>query len=246
MSTKESRELYLLERFLPQLFGAKSYSLLQPAPPLPDVLIQVDGRKIGIEMTALILNEQAREREANQDAILIEAQRIFEKKHQLPLQVTVDFFEAVNWRNLDRKSVAALVAEAVGTCVLEVKEMPQYQIHFDVTIDSFIHSHIRGISVFYLDTLTQPCWSPITTFWVPDAPFEKIQEIINRKNKNVSGYLAGCDEVWLLMLETGSPSSSFHRFEKLQELAFASAFTRTLIGRVSKGELLTLPTKSLT
>ncbi|MCC3153156.1 hypothetical protein Q3A66_09855 [Hymenobacter sp. BT770] len=243
MSTKESRELYLLERFLPQLFEGNSYSLSQPAPPLPDALIQVNGRKIGIEMTALILNEQAREREANQDAILTEAQRLFEEQFRLPLQVTVDFVEAVNWRNIDRKSVAALVADAVGTCVLEVKEMPQYLAQFDVRIDTFIHSHIQHISVFYLDTLTQPCWSPITTFWVPEAPVEKIQEIINRKNKNVSGYLSGCDEVWLLLLETGSPSSYFDHYEKLQEATFESDFSRTLIGRISKGELVTLQTK---
>ena len=122
MPTKESRELYLLKRFIPELFEGKAFSLSQPAPPLSDVLIEVNGKKIGIEMTALILNEQAREREANQDAILIEAQRLFEEQYQLPLQVTVDFEDAVNWRNLDRKSVAELVANAVGKCLLKVKE----------------------------------------------------------------------------------------------------------------------------
>jgi hypothetical protein len=87
-----------------------------------------------------------------------------------------------------------------------------------------------------------PCWSPDTTFWVPGVPIEKIQKIINRKNQNVTGYLKGCDEVWLLILETGSPSSYFDHFDKLKETIFVSGFARTLIGRISKGELLTLET----
>ncbi|SFQ04818.1 hypothetical protein [Hymenobacter arizonensis] len=242
MPTKESRELYLLERFLPELFS-DTYILSQPAPPLPDAIVQVSGKKIGIEMTALILDEQSREREAKQDAILNEAQKLFEKQLHLPLHVTVDFSESGNWKNLERKQVAGLLADVVKRCVLAVKDLPESQTEFTIRTEAFVHPCIHSVSIFFLSRLTVPCWTPITTFWVPDAPLEKIQEIINRKSKNVNGYLTGCDEVWLLMLETGSPSSYYDHFEKLQEVAFDSGFARTLIGRISKGELVTLQTK---
>ena len=244
MPTKASRELYILERFLPELFE-EVYTLSQPAPPLPDAIIHVNGKKIGIEMTALILDEQAREREAKQDALLNEAQKLFEEQLQLPLHVTVDFSESGNWRNLERKQVAILLADVIKRCVLGVKDLPGSQTEFTIRTEAFIHPCIHSVSIFFLNRLTVPCWTPITTFWVPSAPVEKIQEIINRKSKNVIGYLAGCDEVWLLLLETGSPSSYFDHYEKLQEVTFESDFSRTLIGRISKGDLLLLQTKRL-
>lgn len=244
MPTKASRELYLLERFLPELFQ-EVYILSQPAPPLPDAIIHVNGKKIGIEMTALILDEQAREREAKQDAILNEAQKLFEEQLQLPLHVTVNFLELGNWKNLERRHVAILLADVVKRCVLGVKDLPESQAQFTIRTEAFIHPCIHSVNIFFLHRLTVPCWTPITSFWVPSAPVEKIQEIINRKSKNVNGYLTGCDEVWLLLLETGSPSSYFDHFEKLQEVIFESDFSRTLIGRISKAELLALQTKSV-
>ena len=244
MPTKESRELYLLERFLPELFE-QTYTLSQPAPPSPDAVVHLNGKRIGIEMTALILDEHAREREAKQDAILNEAQKLFDAKLQLPLHVTVDFSASANWRNLERKNVAKLLANFVQRFVLGVKDLPDSQVQFTIRTEAFIHPCIHSVSIFFLNRLTVPCWTPITTFWVPNAPVEKIQEIINRKSKNVNGYLTGCDEVWLLLLETGSPSSYFDHLEKLQEATFESDFSRTLLGRISKGELLTLQTKSV-
>jgi hypothetical protein len=79
---------------------------------------------------------------------------------------------------------------------------------------------------------------------VPDAPMETIQGIINRKDKNLQGYLSGCDEVWLLLLETGSPSSYYDGFEQLNERTFTSGFARTLIGRIPNGEVIELRTQS--
>ena len=123
--------------------------------------------------------------------------------------------------------------------------MPQNQQHFDVPIEKFIHSHIQSVGVFYLSKLKESCWSPRGSIWVPSVPVEKIQAIIDNKNKNVSGYLTGCDEVWLLMLETGSLSSYFDHFEKLQEIKFMSGFTRTLIGRIAGGNLVELQTNPM-
>ena len=77
---------------------------------------------------------------------------------------------------------------------------------------------------------------------MPDAPADLIQSIINRKSKNIKGYLSGCDEVWVLLLETGSPSSYYDGFENLKEIIFASGFTRTLIGRIPNGEVVELLT----
>jgi hypothetical protein len=242
MPTKESRELYLAERFLPELFNGQSFVLSQPAPPLPDIVVETKDKKIGIEMTALILDEECKQRESDQDAVLKEAQKLFEEKSQLPLHVTVSFEEAANWKQLNRRQIASFISSNVTDIVMQMRSLPQYKTQFDLRLDDIAHSHIQSIRIFYLDRLTMPCWSPDTTFWVSGVPIEKIQEIINRKNQNVTGYLKGCDEVWLLILETGSPSSYFDHFDKLKETSFVSGFARILIGRISKGELLTLET----
>ena len=245
MSTKASRELYLLERFLPAMFGNEPYVLSQLPPPLPDFIIEISGRKIGIEETDIIPDKKMIERESIQANILREAQRLFENQLQLPLHVRVTFAEADNWKNLERKKVSALLAGAIVCCVEEAKAMLQNQQCFDIPIEKFIHSHIQSVGVFYLSQLTDSCWSPRCSIWVPSVPVEKIQTIIDDKSKNVSGYLTGCDEVWLLMLETGSPSSYFDHFDKLQEVKFASSFARTLIGRIAGGNLVELQTNPM-
>ena len=242
MPDKLSRELYLLERFLPELVENHPYTVSQPAPPLPDAVVDVNGRKIGIETTALILDGTISRREGEQDKILNEAQKQFEKQCQMPLHVSVSFAESGNWQKINRLQVASFVTDVVIRSISEVKELAQYKSHFSIRKGRLNHSYIRSIGISFSNKLTIPCWSPITSFMVPDAPIEAIQNIINRKSKNIQGYLSGCDEVWLLMLETGSPSSYYDGYEKLEEHKFVSSFTRTVIGRVPNGEVVALET----
>jgi hypothetical protein len=243
MPTKESRELYLAERFFPELLKDQPFTLSQPAPPLPDIVVETQDKKIGIEITALIFDEEGKRRESDQGAILREAQKLFEEKYQLPLHVTVSFEEVANWKQHNRRQIAHFIASNVMRFVAQVRSLPQYETQFDFHLDDVAHSHIQGIDIFYLNRLTIPCYESSTSFVVPSVSIEKIQEVINRKSQNVTGYLKGCDEVWLLIIETGSPSSYFEHFDKLKEDNFASGFSRTLIGRISKGELLVLETK---
>lgn len=243
MPTKQSRELYLLERFLPALMMEQSYTLSQPEPPLPDALIKVEGKTIGIEITALILDEKSRQREAIQGAIISRAQGIFETQHHIPLHVSISFNESANWNKLERNQIALFLTETVALCLPEISHMAQSNSQFVIRRNRLLHSYIRSVDILYSSKLTIPCWSPITSFMVPNAPADAIQQIIKRKSNNVGGYMMGCDEVWLLLLETGSPSSYYDEFEKLQEITFTSAFAKTFIGRIPTGELLVLPTK---
>lgn len=242
MSDKQSRELFQLQRFLPDLFGNEPYTLSQPNPPLPDAIIQLATRRIGIEITTLVVDERLIQMESSQETILSEAQKIFEQQHQLPLHVAVSFENRASWKKRDCEQVSIFLANAVSQLVVKAKDLPEYQTQFDVVLEDIEHSHISGINVLYLKQLTIPCWSPLGGFWVPNAPVEELQKIIRRKTQNVEGYLSGCDEVWLLILETGAQSSYFSNFEKLLLNTFESGFAKTMIGRVSKGELLMLKT----
>lgn len=242
MSDKQSHELFQLQRFLPDLFEGEQYILSQPNPPLPDVIVQLANKRIGIEMTTLIVNEHLVQRSSSQEAILSEAQKIFEQQHQLPLHVAVSFIDGASWRKRDCQRVSIFLADAVSQLILKIKDVPQYQTQFNIAVDDFEHTHISGVSVFYSKQLTVPCWTPLGSFWVPNAPVEQVQRIIERKNNNINGYMSGCDEVWLLLIETGSPYSYFDRFDKLQAYVFNSDFAKTMIGRISKGELIKLNT----
>jgi hypothetical protein len=242
MPDKQSRELFHLQRFLPDLFGDEPYTLSQPNPPLPDAIIQLATRRIGIEITTLVVDERLMQMESSQEAILSEAQKIFEQQHQLPLHVAVSFEDRASWKKRDCEQVSVFLSNIVTQLVGKAKNSPQYQTQFDIVLENIEHAHINRISVLYLKQLTIPCWSPLGGFWVPNAPVEEVQKIISKKNQNIDGYLSGCDEVWLLILETGAQSSYFSNFEKLLPHTFGSGFAKTMIGRVSKGELLMLRT----
>ncbi|RZK35160.1 MAG: hypothetical protein EOO61_12370 [Hymenobacter sp.] len=240
MPDKQSRELFQLQRFLPSLFGDVPYTLSQPSPPLPDTIIRLANRRIGIEITTLVVDERLMQMESSQETILSEAQRIFEQQHQLPLHVAVSFEDRASWKKRDCKQVSVFLANTVTQLIVNAKHLPQYQTQFEVVLEDIEHTHITRISVLYLKQLTIPCWSPQGGFWVPNAPVEEVQKIIRKKTQNVDGYLSGCDDVWLLILETGAQSSYFSNFEKLLPHTFESGFAKTMIGRVSKGELMTL------
>jgi hypothetical protein len=244
MPDKQSRELFQLQRFIPSLFRDEPYTLSQPNPPLPDAIIQLANRRIGIEITTLVVDERLMQMESSQETILSEAQKIFEQQHQLPLHVAVSFEERASWKKRDCEQVSIFLAEAVNQLVLNARDSPHYQTQFDIVLEDIEHTHISRISVLYLKQLTIPCWSPLGRFWVPNAPVEELQKIIRKKTQNVDGYLSGCDEVWLLILETGAQSSYFSNFEKLLLHTFESGFAKTMIGRISKGELLMLKTTS--
>jgi hypothetical protein len=243
MPTKSSRELFKLESFLSILFGEQAYTILQPAPPLPDVIIQMNGRKIGIEITD-ISDEEIRQREASQNSILDEAQNIFESRCALPIHVGVDFVETASWKKKDCQQVGKFLAGMVNQHLLLIKDVSQYKESFDIQSRRINHSHIEKIRIFYKNTIACSAWSPNTGFCVPRITVNHIQEIINGKNRRVAGYLTGCDEVWLFMFEIGGPSSYFEGFDDLQEACFVSDFARTLIARNSKGKLITLLTRS--
>jgi hypothetical protein len=242
MPDKQSRELFHLQRFLPDLFGDEPYTLSQPNPPLPDAIIQLANRRIGIEITTLVVDERLMQMESSQQAILSETQKIFEQQHQLPIHVAVSFENRASWKKRDCEQVSVFLSNTVAQLVGKAKNLPQYQTQFDIVLENIEHTHINRISILYLKQLTISCWSPLGGFWVPNAPVEEVQKIISKKNQNIDGYLSGCNEVWLLILETGAQSSYFSNFEKLLPHTFGSGFAKTMIGRVSKGELLMLRT----
>jgi hypothetical protein len=126
MPDKQSRELFQLQRFLPSLFGDEPYTLSQPSPPLPDAIIQLANRRIGIEITTLVVDERLMQMESSQETILSEAQRIFEQQHQLPLHVAVNFEDRVSWKKRDCEQVSLFLANTVTQLILNAKHLTQY------------------------------------------------------------------------------------------------------------------------
>lgn len=243
MPTTKSRELFLLERFIPQLIEQVEYSLEQPDPPLPDVIIEAGGRKIGIELTELIINDSEKRKEVIQESVLKEAQKEFEERYALPLHVTVSFTDSLEDKGLKKKLVAEHLAEIIIHQISQIKDELKNQESFSINLNRLNNQYFHSISIFYLSKLTIPCWSPLNSFWVPELPHIYIQEVITQKSKKVKGYLSGCEEVWLLILENGSPSSYFDNYENVESIVFESAFSKTIIGRIPQEDLINLKVK---
>jgi len=242
MPSKESRELYLIEKFIPVLFEGQSCGLLQLGPPAPDIIIAVHGKRIGIEQTDIVFDSSIVMRESKQARILSKAQALYESRLQLPIHVTTDFLDEACWERVNIEQVAAFLANKVVQYVSSNMDNIICENHFNIKIKKSESKYVDKIGVSYFEKISTSAWSPITGFCVPDISVSMIQNIIDRKNKHINGYLISCDEVWLLLTETGAPSSYFSDFEKLQPHTFESGFAKTMIGRVSKGELLMLKT----
>ncbi|MEO6816696.1 MAG: hypothetical protein ABI177_08330 [Edaphobacter sp.] len=121
---KKARERFLLDKFL-ECQGLTPTSIGTPEPPSPDFLIELDGRKVGIEITEIYpLSPRSHSGldgpsppqaiESRGEKVVSLAKEAYFRRNDSPLLVTVVFSNIETIRKKEkREKLAELIADEV-------------------------------------------------------------------------------------------------------------------------------------
>lgn len=212
---------------------------------VPDALLHLGGRIVGIEHTRLRLpppeGELRSEFEALCNQIADRAQTSYESVCPHPLDVYFDFDDAVK---VDRQLVAG-IASAVADLVREFSPPVGGNVrleawHFEVLGRSF-PSVLESLWIHNRAHSTQPVWAPSWGSVVPRLNADYVEERIADKEYKFASYTKRAEETWLLLvMEGGSPVAHMGIEDFPFDRVFATKFRRVYLYRVFYGDVFEL------
>jgi len=238
--TKEEFEriaFELLLQALPELGGGT----FDPGkPPEPDVIYQKGDECIGVEVTRVHIAEALKQREGEFDSILALAQRIYEKRGNPPVSVSVSWTASFHPRRADRQDIARQLAAIAET------HIPPRSTFAVLGFDDVREWPIgkEGVVRFRLERIVdyepgQYLWFCSDGWFQPAAGPELIRDAFDRKNCKPQRYRTPYAATWLLVVQRGSGRSSGFSFqdatfEEIYESSFDRAFFVNALARQAR------------
>jgi hypothetical protein len=236
---KEARERFLLERFL-ESQGVIPASIEKLRAPEPDFSIEVDGRKIGVELTEIFAlspksgvplssRDLPQAIESRSDLIVSKARETYFQRNNPPVLATIVF------SNLDTSAKKEQIQEIALSLASEVADMasktPQTA---DRRPDDFtdvgnpLRESVALIHICRVPELRFARWTVPKVGLVHKLTARHLQDRIAAKEEKMKHYTRDRDEVWLLMAaDTRSTSQKFFHPLDFPPEAISSPFSRT-------------------
>jgi hypothetical protein len=255
-SAKKQHERFLLDRFLE--LRRISPSSIKPLDP-PDFLIDLEGRKVGIEVTELFIRRNKSEEppqpkrepllqavESITNLIVCKAREIYFAADNPHVCATIWFSDQITLDKTRVDQLAKDIANQIQSMNLQNPQVFRWS-SSEAEID-----HPLSESVFLIHAQGVPDrrfahWTVARPGVVAPLTRKHLQEAINEKAKKISVYKekAGTEEVWLLIfVDRTRPSQMLSVAPGFPLDSVSSPFTKTFYcGYVTK-EVIDLPTKS--
>ncbi len=237
---QKQHERFLLERFIDV---AMLQAEIIEAREVPDFIVRVEGRLIGVEVTELFIshgpcNNLMQAQESISTRIVSTAQRLYQASGATPAHVTVCFSPGSDLRNLNRDRTANALASFVrglnlieGQCVDWHPEELNDPLPYEV---SFVHT--LGVPSFEMAH-----WGIARAGWVASLAVTPIQARIDEKAKILPTYQDTVAENWLLIVaDATKPSQLIEAKDDFDPRRVLSPFARTFFYRYPDKAILEL------
>jgi len=226
-------------------------------PPEPDFILDLSGKKIGIEHTQLIklpdangIDFMAHSRIA--ERIMQKAEILYNQKHDLCLMVHVRFrcdyglncINPIQLYNQDINELAKFISCFISLQMPLIKLTPHNSYFRYETYDyglggQILPDKIDSISITNTKHFKTSCWAAsqgaMITEFSNSIEFEKILE---KKNKKPSKYKNKYDELWLLIVEDSMDLTSYFDFEYIGQRKITSTFDQVFVLRRANNILI--------
>ena len=241
VSSRKQRELSLLMSFARA--ARLDIKAVESDREAPDFIVEFDGRRIGIEVTELFIEDDGRSlqpqaRTSIGHRIAVRARSRYEQLGGKPVHVSIGLTHGDELRNVKRDRLAESLA--------------QFLLALDPPLDQFVswrpsyQNDPLPAEVHYLHILAVPAWS--SAHWHVSesgwsAPLEELalQAKVDEKAKKLSIYRHAAPEVWLLIAAQGwSASQLFEIRADLRPERVSSPFSRTYYFSAFDGRVLRL------
>ncbi len=208
----------------------------QPSPPAPDILLTDNG--VGIELTTYLLGQgtngsHPRRLEVVRREIVRKAQLAYEGNGKSCLQVSVIWSTDVC---PGRRDIGRLIEALSRTVAARTRQNQRIQTSWRLGRQDFeepvLEQHVEEIGVLIMAREGRSCWSSATglCFGTCEALVNRFQDLLNRKEANVTTYLKSCREEWLLIIAEGQWfSSNIGSNHSLLQAKFESSFSRVFV-----------------
>jgi hypothetical protein len=199
---KKLQEMFFLDQFL-KLQGISPKSVDHRTPPDPDFLIDLDGRKVGIELTALHIRKTKKNPlkagESCTDKIVSEARRIYFEAGNPPVLTTVVFSTRFVPEKCRRDDIAKLIADQVQGMRFQPPQVVDWRPCDDENEKSLLSESIAFIHARSVPEVQMARWSVARAGLAVSLTPRHLQDVIKQKAQKFEGYKKCADEIWLLV-----------------------------------------------
>ena len=235
-SANKQRERFFLDQFL-EIQGISPISVQQFDP--PDFLIDLEGRKVGIEVTELFIRTVRskahhlptkdillQELESITDRIVSKAREIYLNAGN-PLVLSTIVFSNRITVDQNRDQISELIAHQIQIMNLPNSQKAQWRSSEDE------YGHPLSESVTYIHSYRVPerrfaRWTVARAGLVTTLTPKHIQEEIGKKAKKLDAYKKHAEEIWLLIVaDRTRPSQQFSDAPDFPLDSVSSPFTKT-------------------
>jgi len=227
---RKQRELFLLERFVD---AAKLQAVLVEEREVPDFVIRVHGKHIGVEVTELFISHERggntlQAQESISSRIVSVAQEMYQASGAPPARVTVCFRPGSDLSKLGRGQTATALAN-----LIQRFNLPELQ-----SIDCFPNeTDLLPYEVSFIHALRVPSfdmarWVVAGAGWVVPLAAAHLQARVDEKAKRLSAYNDAIAENWLLVIaDAVRPSQLIAAKDDFDPRGVSSPFDRTFFYR---------------
>lgn len=222
---QRGEEVEAAQRFFHRHFGAVPEFEDLPTNSVPDLCALFEGKRIGIELTKA-LDPNAAARDSFTESVLRTAKLRHEALDGLPGRVTVSLRHNYNPGHHQRNHVgdalgdlvATLWASLEGVTIIRPDAMPPV-----------LAELLTEVRAFATEATTSTHWDTVTAGSVQPINNERLQPIIDNKNRKLADYRKmGCDELWLLIYARPlKPAESWDAATGFYPAQLQSSFDRT-------------------
>jgi hypothetical protein len=201
------RESHFVERLITAIPELSAATLIRRE--APDFVLLLGHHRIGVELTEFHLAPEVGTKPyAETTALRRHIVRSAQAAHTLnggpPLYVTCAFHDREVIARRDTKELSQQIARAV----LSTTQNHEIAAGAVTVPYNLLPRAVAKIWCWASVDGKDLLWNPMVAGWVADIPPGQVAAVINKKNRKVSTYRAGCDEVWLTIFHSpaGAPA----------------------------------------
>ena len=231
IDTKKQQERFFLEQFI---IAASLQAEIVEMRESPDFIIQVKGRRVGVEITELFISHDSKAdsmqaQESISKRIVEKAQKLYEKIGAPPAHVTVCFGPGRDLRLLNRDQTAQALVSFVSRLNLAERQLFEWR---PEELDGALPDEISFIHALGLPNYEIAHWGVAGAGWVASLSLSLIQPRIDEKVQNLLLYRKAVAENWLLIVANSTKPSQFIEVKNdFDPSMVSSLFERTFFYR---------------
>jgi hypothetical protein len=238
-SLRKARERFFLDRLLTT--ATIDASISEPGE-APDFAIHLDDREIGVEVTEVFsecMQPRLRAHESLCQRVVTSARKRYENAGGAPLHTSISFSHRIDLETIHRETVAEAVAQ-------ELLRSPLPSGQYTLWRNDFKNPNRAPIAFINALGVSQrefAHWTVSAGGWLAPLSKELLQNMVQRKERQLETYRKRYREVWLLIASEGTTPSQFFDIDALTEpSSIQTQFDRTYFLESFSGRAIRLGT----